>query len=219
MKEKVEAVEKKELKIHYVKVDDLIESEYNPRKINPKQKKELIDSITKFGLREPLKVNSFPGRENVLISGHQRFNVAKSLGFETVPVTYEYVNLQDEKEMNLRWNKNGGEFDMELVNDLVDRELLLTIGFANKELPTLYTDFEQEFNDIDESNPVYPITPKFNEKYDFVMIFASSEMDFTWLKNVLEIEREKDYNSNYVGEGRVITIKKFQELYTKWNSK
>ena len=219
MKKKENSTKDEELKIHYVRIDELIESEYNPRKITPKQKKELIDSIAKFGLREPLKVNSFEGRENVLISGHQRFNVAKSLGFETVPVTYEYLSLEDEKEMNLRWNKNGGEFDMELVNTLMDRDILLTIGFANKDLPTLYTEFEEEFNSIDETNPVYPITPKFNEKYDFVMIMSTSEMDSTWLKNVLEIRLEQDCNSSYIGEGKVITTKKFQELHERWNLK
>jgi len=208
-----------ELEIHWVDIDTLNEAEYNPRKITPKKKKELRDSIEKFGLRDPLKVNMHPDRKNILISGHQRLKIARELGYEKVPVTYEYVDIDQEKEMNLRWNKNGGEFDFELLMDVTDREILLDIGFLEKELPKLYTEFEERFNEIDANDPVYPIAPKFNEKYDFVMIFAGTEMDFTWLKNILEIQREIDYKSKNMGEGRVISVKQFQKLYKEWISK
>lgn len=210
---------KQELEIHWVDPYLLNEAEYNPRKITPKKKKELRDSMEKFGLRDPLKVNTFEGRENVLISGHQRLKIAKELGYKLVPVTYEYLDIEAEKEMNLRWNKNGGDFDLELVNLVADREILLNIGFLDKELKAVLSDFEQKFEDIDVTEPVYPITPKFNEKYDFVMIFTSTEMDFTWLKNVLGIEKEIDYKSNNTGTGRVISVEKFQKLHKQWTLK
>lgn len=209
-------VEKKDLVIDYIEINLIKECEYNPRKISPKQKKELIESIEKFGIREPLKVNTFEGREMVLISGHQRFKIAKSMGFDKIPVTYEYLTLEEEKEMNLRMNKNGGEFDLDLVNQLGDREFLLNIGFATKELPQLYTEFEKEFNAI--TDPVYPISPKFNEKYDYVMIFCKSEMDYTWLSNCLKIERKKDYKNNNIHECHVITVEEFQTLHEAWTN-
>jgi hypothetical protein len=210
---------KNELEIFWVDPYSLNESEYNPRKITPKKKKELRDSLVKYGLRDPLKVNTFEGRENILISGHQRLKIAKELGHKLVPVTYEYLNLDDEKEMNLRWNKNGGEFDLELVNAVADREILLDIGFSERELISVLSEFEQKFEEIDTSDPVYPIAPKFNEKYDYVMIFCKTELDFTWLKNLLEIKKAIDYKSKNMGECRVIMVEEFQKLYEKWTSK
>ena len=206
------------LEIHYVPVEQIIEAEYNPRKISPKKKKELRDSIEKYGLRDSLKINTYKGRENILISGHQRLKIAKEMGFTEVPVTHEFLNLDDEKEMNLRFNKNGGEFDLELVATMADRADLLDIGFSEKELPKLFTDFEEKFNGIDADSPVYPITPKFNEKYDFLMIFTESEMDFQWLKNLMEVEPSKEYKTERVGDCRVINVKKFQELHKLWTT-
>ena len=209
-------LKKPDLKIHWVDIDSINTAEYNPRKITPKKKKELRDSIEKYGIREGLKLNRHPDRLNVLISGHQRLKIAKDLGFEKVPVTFENLNLEDEKEFNLRLNKNGGEFDNEMLVMVADRTKLLDIGFNASELPKLLTDFEEKFEGIDTSEPVYPITPKFNEKYDFVMIFTKTEMDFTWLKNVLGIERKIDYKSKNMGECRVIDVKDFQEKYSMW---
>jgi hypothetical protein len=201
------------LEIHEIDINLINEAEYNPRKISAKKKKELRDSMVKFGIREALKVNTFPSRENVLISGHQRLKIAKELGFKKVPVTYEYVNLEDEKEMNLRWNKNGGEFALEKLAEVASRDKLLEIGFIDKELPKLFTEFEEEFNSIDKDDPVYPIIPKFDESYNTIMIFCKTEMDFNWLKNVLKIERKQDQRNGKVGECCVITAKEFQQIW------
>jgi len=207
------------LEIHQMNIDEINEAEYNPRKITPKKKKELRDSMVKYGIREPLKINMHPDRKNVLISGHQRLKIAKELGFKTVPVTHEYKDLEDEQEMNLRLNKNGGEFDLEMVANMADRSKLLEIGFLEKELPKVYTDFEDKFNEIDETEPVYPIVPKFNEKYELVVIMCKTEMDFNWISNLFEFEKEQDYKSNNVGESRVLMVDKFQKLYKKWTKK
>jgi len=207
------------LEIHWIDINLINEAEYNPRKITPKKKKELRESMEKFGLRDPLKINMNPDRLHVLISGHQRLKIAKELDFEKVPVTYEYLTLEEEQEMNLRWNKNGGEFDMDLVLGMGDRQMLLEIGFSASELPKLLTDFEEKFNEIDVSTPVYPIVPKFNEKYDFVMILTTTEMDYNWLKNVLELTQAIDYKSTSIGECRVITVQQFQKLHKEWKSK
>ena len=206
------------LEIHWVDIDILNEAEYNPRKITPKKKKELRDSMEKFGFRDPLKVNMHPDRENILISGHQRLKIARELGIEKIPVTFEHLSIDKEKEMNLRWNKNGGDFDLEMVVGMADRTTLLDIGFNANELPDLLTEFEEKFADIDTSEPVYPITPKFNEKYDYVMIFSRTEMDMTWLKNILNIQRSIDYKSKNMGDCRVIDVKDFQKLYKTWTT-
>lgn len=209
----------KELEIHWIDADLINEAEYNPRKITPKKKKELRDSIVKYGLVEALKINMLEGREYTLISGHQRLKIAKELGITRIPVTYEFLNNEDEIELNIRLNKNGGDFDMEMVVDVASRDKLLDIGFMDKELPRLLSEFDQKFEDIDVSDPVYPITPKFNEKYDYIMIMCPTEMDFHWIKNVLEIERELAYKSSYVGEGKAILVSKFQKLHKQWTSK
>ena len=66
----------------YVGIDDLIKSEYNPRKWDEKQLKELKASIKKFGIVDPAIVNSADTRKNIVIGGHMRIEAAKALGIK-----------------------------------------------------------------------------------------------------------------------------------------
>jgi hypothetical protein len=207
------------LEIKWVKISELIPADYNPRKITPKRKKELIESFEKFGFRIPVSVNQHPDRMNIIIGGHQRISIWADMGNDIVPTTYEYLDLEDEKEANLRWNKNSGDFDMEKVQEMFNTDKLLEIGFAGKDLNAIRSDFEQKFDAIDTQEPVYPIVAKYSEKYDCVMIFCSKEIDFTWLANILELKTEKDYKSTQIGLSKVITVEKFQKLYKQWTSK
>jgi ParB-like chromosome segregation protein Spo0J len=43
---------------------------------------------------------------NVVIGGHFRLKVAKELGMMEVPVIYLDLNIDREKELNLRLNQN-----------------------------------------------------------------------------------------------------------------
>src|SRR3989344_8817121 len=106
------------LKIIEVLIKELRPALYNPRKWNQSQIEALTESIKRFGIVHPLICNSAPGRENVVIGGHFRLKVAKDLGHKEMPVVY--VNIPDlakEKELNVRLNRNLGEFDLKLLAD------------------------------------------------------------------------------------------------------
>ncbi len=53
--------------IIYLNPDILNPAEYNPRKHTPKQIENLKDSITRYGLVDPILVNQNPERMNVVI--------------------------------------------------------------------------------------------------------------------------------------------------------
>ena len=111
-----------------VKVTDLIPSEYNPRKWGKDQVEQLKESIKRFGIVDPIIANSADDRRNVVIGGHFRLEVAKQLGYEQIPVVYVNIpEIQREKELNLRLNKNQGEFDYSLLAKF-DENLLKDIG-------------------------------------------------------------------------------------------
>src|SRR3989344_9263353 len=117
-------------KIYHVLSSDLKKAGYNPRKWDSEAAKQLSESIKRFGLIDPLIVNSAPNRKNVLIGGHFRLEVAKKLCIKEIPVVY--VNIPDinkEKELNLRLNKNVGEFDWNLLAEF-DESFLAGVGFT-----------------------------------------------------------------------------------------
>src|SRR5690606_16976109 len=77
-------------------------------------------------------------RRNVVIGGHFRLKVAKDLGRTEVPVVD--VDIPDEakeRELNLRLNKNLGEWDFALLRDF-DEPLLDDIGFTTEEIDDIF---------------------------------------------------------------------------------
>lgn len=123
-----------DLKIVYVDIDELKPNEYNPRKWTNKMIESLKESVKRFGIVDPIIVNSYEERKNVVIGGHFRLEIAKQLGYKKVPVIYVYIDdLEKEKELCLRLNKNLGEWDWEKLTNF-ELDFLKDVGFDVNEL-------------------------------------------------------------------------------------
>lgn len=125
------------IKIEEVPISSLKASEYNPRTLSEKQEETLTKSIKEYQLVDPLVVNKYKGRENIIISGHQRYKVAKKLGYKEVPVVYVCLNLKNEKRLNLLMNKAIGEWDYEILKSF-DVDLLLDTGFEELDFSKIF---------------------------------------------------------------------------------
>ena len=152
------------MKIVSVPVKDLRLSEYNPRKMTEKQAQDLEQSISRFGFVDPIIVNRHPERLNVVIGGHQRVKVAMCMNIDSVPVYYVELDEQREKELNLRLNKNTGEWDTDALAKF-DPDLLKLIGWTDEELGEIFDfsageeDKKDNGKDPDEM-PDIPVTPQ-----------------------------------------------------------
>mgnify|MGYP007071590357 CR=1 FL=1 len=121
------------MNIVQVPIEHLKPAEYNPRKLTKEQKDHLVKSIKDFGIVDPIIVNKYPGRENIIIGGHMRYVVAKELGYTELPVFYVELNEQREAELNLRLNKNTGEWNWDMLAHF-DLNMLSDIGFTDHEI-------------------------------------------------------------------------------------
>lgn len=127
-----------EIKVQYVEANQLKPATYNPRKWDESANKQLTESIKRFSMVDPIIVNGAENRLNIVIGGHFRLKVAKQLGITAVPVVY--INIPDaekEKELNLRLNRNTGEWDMELLKSF-DMGMLLDVGFDDNDLSHIW---------------------------------------------------------------------------------
>lgn len=126
------------LNIKTIKIEELNPAPYNPRKWSEDAIAQLTESIRKFGMVDPILVNGAEHRKNVVIGGHFRLKVAKDLGYTEVPVAYiDLPDIEREKELNLRLNKNLGEWDYGLLAEF-DQTMLTDIGFSSEELDDIY---------------------------------------------------------------------------------
>lgn len=139
-----------------VPVAELKPAEYNPRRISEEDFEQIKKSIEEFGFVQPLVANRAPGREGVIIGGHQRFQVAKKMGMDSVPVFYVTIaDLDREKELNIRLNKNQGEFDWDLLQRHFTIDGLTNWGFDMKQINLNF-----EFPTTGPSADTIPETPE-----------------------------------------------------------
>ena len=139
----------KDLQITNIKISELKPALYNPRKWSEGAIEQLTESIKRYGLVDPILCNGAKSRKNVVIGGHFRLKIAKDLKLESVPVVYiDIADEAKERELNIRLNKNLGEWDYDLLKDF-DESLLTDIGFDSQELDEIYNfdiDTPEQFN-------------------------------------------------------------------------
>jgi len=129
---------KTQIGVRYVPISSLHPAPYNPRTRGKETAKHLRESLDHFGMVDPIIVNSTPKRSNTIIGGHFRWEVAKEMGLKEVPVVYVNIpDIEKEKELNLRLNRNIGEWDFKLLSEF-DGNFLSDVGFSSEELDDIF---------------------------------------------------------------------------------
>lgn len=116
------------------KVSDLIPWDKNPRILTEVQAKHLMESLRKFNLVETPAIDT----TNILVSGHQRCKILAMLGRgdEEIDVRVPNRKLTDKEfeELNIRANKNSGEWDFDALGNYFESSELISWGFTPLEL-------------------------------------------------------------------------------------
>lgn len=131
--------------VEYVEARRLKPADYNPRRMSDKERADLTESMKRFGFAEPIVVNRHKGREFVVVGGHQRLAIAKALKIDPIPCVFVDLPLKRERELNVRLNKNLGDWDWDALANF-DLDELLDFGFDRVEV-------DARMN-VDEPKPV-----------------------------------------------------------------
>lgn len=131
------------------KLSELKEMEGNPRKGTEKQAADLAKSLERFNLADPIIVN----QDNTVIGGHFRRKVLidKYGGDYEVDVRVpdKLMNRKEMEELNIRLNRNTGEWDWDLLANFND-EMLKDVGFESEELDKIFGDIEEDEFDAEK---------------------------------------------------------------------
>ena len=188
-------------KIIHKQINDLIFAEYNPRKLSDTQYKHLKDSISRFGLVDPIIINKNKDRKGIIIGGHQRVKVARTMGIKEVPCVEIDLVYDKERELNVRLNKNTGSWDYDVMANTFDIDELIEFGFEEKEL------VGNEKEEVIE--PEIEITEELFEAHNYILLYFDNELDWQTAQDVFDlkvVERKNKIAKNYkdTGLGRVI---------------
>jgi DNA modification methylase len=128
-----------------IKIAELLPASYNPRKQlkqGDKEYEKIKNSITEFGYVEPVIVN----KDMTIIGGHQRVTVLSDLGYNEIDCVVVDVDKQKEKALNIALNKITGEWNKELLADLIQdlQDSDFDVAFTGFEPPEI----EQLFNSV-----------------------------------------------------------------------
>ena len=182
----------KKLIIEYVDISLLKPTECNPRTWSRLQEDKLTESINRYGVVDPLIVNAAPERQNIIIGGHFRWYVAKKLGMKSIPVIYLNIpDINKEREINLRLNRDIGEWDWDLLKSF-DIELLLDIGFDETDLASIWDSNlgvdDDDFNITKEMESIKEIETKPGDIYKLGnhIVGCGDALDFNFLDKLID---------------------------------
>ncbi len=113
-------------------LSELHEHPHNPRYISKADYAQLKESIEKFGLSEKLVINT----DNTIIGGHQRKKVLEDLGIKKVDcwVPDRALTETEVYELNVRFNRNHGQWDWDILANFFEPSDLTEWGFKEEEL-------------------------------------------------------------------------------------
>ena len=143
---------KKEEKIVYKNIEDLIPYENNPR-LNDNGVEALAESIKEFGFKVPIIIDT----DGVIVAGHTRLKACKKLGIEEVPcIVADDLTDEQIKAFRLADNKVAefADWDFEKLEaeleDIKDKGLFT--GFHDFEIESLTSgiDVDKFFEDAEE---------------------------------------------------------------------
>lgn len=132
-----------------LRIDDLVPASYNPRKkLKPgdSEFEKIKNSISEFGYVDPIIVN----KDLTVIGGHQRASVLKTLGYTEIDCVVIDIDKTKEKALNIALNKISGEWNKELLADLIQdlQSMDYDIGFTGFDPPEI----DQLFNEVHDKD-------------------------------------------------------------------
>jgi len=173
-----------------VKLVDLKPMKDNVKNHPTWQIERIVYSIEKYGYLQKIVVDE----ENTILIGHGRYEALKEMGWDELEVEVKEgltekekkaLAILDNKSISLEWNEDVLARDLpKLADDALET------GFSEKEIKDLIAKMMKAPEA--EIEPVYDMTPRLYEKYDYILLFFKNEMDFLNVSQILGLKKMRD---------------------------
>lgn len=143
------------MEIIEVPINQIKAADYNPRAMDAQPFENLQRSLDTFGMPQPIVVNK---RNQTIVGGHQRWQAAKALAWEKVPVIYVDLDEREERKFNVMLNspKFQGVFDTDMLAEVLhdmEAEDLADLDYTEEEVETMqdgYVDHELDDDEVED---------------------------------------------------------------------
>ncbi len=217
----IKKTSKPDNKIEVVSLEQFRPDENNANKGTERGLRILDDSLRELGAGRSILVD----KHGVILAGNKTQERAVDIGLTDAIVVHtngtQLVVVQRDdldatepagRRMGLLDNRSselGLDWNTEVLAGMLEKDPAALKGlFEDRELDKL---LEAAGGGVERCE--YPIVAEAGEKYNYVMIFATNEMDWAWLQSVLDMRVEQDYKSTGVGLSHVMTVGRFAEVW------
>lgn len=119
------------------KIDNLITSDHNPRKIKRRDYEDLKQSLQEFPEMKQLREIIVDENKNIL-AGHQRLYALKDLDIEDVTVKQCFGLTEQQKRRFMALdNDHAGDWDMDIIANEWDTDDLKSWGIKSIKFPSM----------------------------------------------------------------------------------
>ena len=191
------------MKLETIELSKLNPAEYNPRTITKEEFEGLKESLKTFGQQENLIVN----KDNTIISGHQRFEAMKALGWTEAVCNMVDLDKHAEKKLNVIMNSTAisGKYDDLKLSEILE-ELKLDDDYESLRLDKLEPlDLSDEYEEL---NPDIEFSEELLEQHNYVVLYFDNEVDWLQLQTLYPLEKrvvgDSAGNPAQKGVGRVV---------------
>ena len=182
------------MKVEKIEINKLKPATYNPRQISTKQYKDLKASVKKFGLVDPIIINQ---NGNVVVGGHQRLKICKELKHIEIDCVVLDLSKEEERELNIRLNKNTGDFDMDILANEFDIDELVDWGFKHIDIGLNIDKLDDTFElDDSDKSPFQQITFTLADKQAELIRNKIKDIKGTEEYNYIETFGNENSNGN-----------------------
>lgn len=193
-------------------VSELQNFDKNPRTLTPHRRKQLLKSLKKYNLADTPVINT----DNTVISGNKRLELLHTLGRSNETIDVRIPNrllTEDEvKQLNVMFNTHNGEWDWNIFQKHfkeIDTDL---IPIDIPDFDSEDEQFKKEFNKYNDTNAVYPIVPRFLEKYEAFIFIAKNEIDANWIREKFNMQKMKSYKRALYSRSNIIDIEELKNV-------
>ncbi len=142
-----EAKKLKLLRIEYVAIDSLTPNDWNPNRQSDHEGDLLRRSMEDDGFTQPIIALR---DTQVIVDGYHRWKMARSLGYEEIPVAFVDMTAEQARVSTLRHNRARGSEDLQLTAQLLkDLEQLGVREWAQESLMMDTTEMDRMLQDIE----------------------------------------------------------------------
>lgn len=190
--------------VESVDMDTLRMDDKNARKGNISA---IMESLEEFGQHRPLVAQR---KTKKIIAGNHMFRAAQALGWNKINV---YWVDDDDSAALRRGLADNATSNLAVWDEDVLAALLLQTGAVpgidERLLESLTSTIEKEIKE----KPIFPIVARINEKYDFVIVVAKSEIDSVWMNEKFGLRIEQSYKGPKTARSHVVTVERLQEIW------